>query len=156
MKQKRHTVSDIVASVYCEQKLVFDKRHGKAKDADTERKAAAGTFEHLRFQWEGYTRNPGRLLAKIGQKKPSWRPRPAADRRCFIASQVYGAHASETDALRAWRDRVLIPSLAGRVLVRIYYATSPALVALVRKSPWLAWIARKALDRFVSKTRGVQ
>ena len=153
---RRHTVSDIVALVYCEQKLVFDKRHGTARDADTERKAADGAFEHLRFEWEGYTRNPGRLLAKLGQEKPRSRPRPAADSRCFIASQVYGPNADETDTLRAWRDKVLVPSLLGRVFVQLYYATSPALVAMVRRSPWLAKVARSELDRFVSKVRGVR
>lgn len=153
---RRHTVSDIVASVYCEQKLVFDKRHGKARDAATERKAAAGTFEHLRFEWEGYTRNPARLLAKLGQEKPRWQARKAADSRCFIASQVYGPNASETEALRAWRDRVLVQSMAGRALVQLYYSTSPALVTLLRKSPWLDKIVRRALDGFVSKIRGVR
>lgn len=153
---KRHTVSDIVAAVYCEQKLVFDKRHGKARSADIERKAAAGTFEHLRFQWEGYTRSPGRLLAKLGQERPSWKPRPTSDSRCFIASQVYGPQGAETNALRAWRDRVLMPSRAGRAFVSLYYAVSPALVWLLKGSPRLTSAVRKALDRLVNRVGGAR
>lgn len=153
---KRHTVSDIVAAVYCEQKLVFDKRHGKARSADIERKAAAGTFEHLRFQWEGYTRNPGRLLAKLGQERPGWRPQPKPDSRCFIASQVYGPLGAETDALRAWRDRALMPSRAGRAFVALYYAVSPALVWLLKRSPRLTSAVRRALDGVVKRVGGAR
>jgi len=153
---KRHTVSDIVAAVYCEQKLVFDKRHGKARSADIERKAAAGTFEHLRFQWEGYTRNPGRLLAKLGQERPRWTPRPASDSRCFIASQVYGPQAAETNALRAWRDRVLVPSLAGRAFIRLYYGVSPALVWLLKRNPRLTSAVHRALDGLVERVGGAR
>lgn len=153
---KRHTVSDIVAAVYCEQKLVFDKRHGRVRSADIERKAAAGTFEHLRFQWEGYTRNPWRLLAKIGQERPGWRPRTGSDSRCFIASQVYGAQAVETDALRAWRDRVLVPSLAGRAFIRLYYFVSPSLVWLLMRSPRLTLGLRKVLDVLVKRVGGAR
>lgn len=153
---KRHSVSDIVSAVYCEQKLVFDKQHGKARSADLERKAAAGTFEHLRFEWEGYTRNPGRLLAKLGQERPGWTPQPTSDSRCFIASQVYGPQGAQTDALRAWRDRALMPSRAGRAFVALYYAVSPALVCLLKRSPRITLAVRKALDGLVNRVGGVR
>jgi hypothetical protein len=47
MTKRRHTVTDIVSAVYCEQKIVFDRRHGKATTGDLRKKAAQGTFEHL-------------------------------------------------------------------------------------------------------------
>jgi hypothetical protein len=76
MTRRRHTVTDIVATVYCEQKVVFDRRHGKARPPDIQAEVASDTFEHLRFESEGYTRNPGRLLAKIGKGRPAWKPQP--------------------------------------------------------------------------------
>jgi len=65
---------------------------------------------------------------------------------CFIATAVYGRDAPETNALRAWRDRVLMPSLPGRTLVRCYYALSPRLVPLLYRSERFTAVVRAALD----------
>ena len=54
--KKYHTITDIVGTVYCEQKVVFDRERGDARPLEVRAKAAAGTFEHLRFQVEGQTR----------------------------------------------------------------------------------------------------
>jgi hypothetical protein len=153
MTKRRHTVTDIVGAVYCERKAVFDRQYGKASTPEVRRKAEQGTFEHRRFEVEGYTRNPIRFLAKIatGNPRPRYRSR---DSRCFIASQVYGVSAVETDALRAWRDAVLMPKRAGRAFVAAYYATSPALVHILKRSPRLARWARRCLDAIVRRIGG--
>ena len=103
--KKYHTITDIVGTVYCEQKVVFDRERGDARPLEVRAKAAAGTFEHLRFQVEGQTR-------------------AAIDRRCFIATAIYGPDAAETNFLRAWRDRVLMPAMVGRL-----FAQDPQLYA---------------------------
>lgn len=148
MARRRHTVTDIVSVVYCEQKVVFDRSHGDARPMSVRLKAAAGTFEHLRFQWEGYSRNPARLLARMATPGPTGR-RAATDSRCFIASQVYGPDAAETNALREWRDRVLMQSRAGRLIVGLYYRVSPALLPVLRHSDVLTRAARRVLDCIV-------
>lgn len=125
--KKYHTITDIVGAVYCEQKVVFDRERGDARPLDVRAKAAAGTFEHLRFQVEGQTR-------------------AALDRRCFIATAIYGPDAPETNFLRAWRDRVLMPATAGRLFVRAYYATSPSFVPLLCRSRRAATAVRAALN----------
>ncbi|MCW5323659.1 hypothetical protein D5039_21690 [Verminephrobacter aporrectodeae subsp. tuberculatae] len=125
--KKYHTITDIVGTVYCEQKAVFDRERGDARPLDVRAKAAAGTFEHLRFQVEGQTR-------------------AALDRRCFIATAIYGPDAPETNFLRAWRDRVLMPATAGRLFARAYYATSPSLVPLLCRSRRAAAAVRAALN----------
>ena len=71
------------------------------------------------------------------------------DNRCFIASQVYGLNDPRTDALRQWRDAVLMPSALGTLLVKFYYQTSPTLVSLCRRLPCLDKAVRKLLDAFV-------
>ena len=48
--RRRYTVSQIVATVYCEQQVVFDRQFGKVRSADVARKAARGTFEHRRAE----------------------------------------------------------------------------------------------------------
>lgn len=127
MTKKYHTITDIVGTVYCEQKVLFDRARGDARPLPVRAKAAGGTFEHLRFQVEGRTR-------------------AAMDRRCFIATVIYGPDAAETNFLRAWRDRVLLPSLAGRAFVRCYYALSPWLVPVLARSSRASAAARVVLD----------
>lgn len=153
MTKRRHTVTDIVGAVYCERKAVFDRQHGKACTPEVRRKAEQGTFEHRRFEVEGYTRNPLRFMAKIttGKPRPRYRSR---DTRCFIASQVYGAAAVETNTLRAWRDAELLPTRAGRVFVAAYYVASPALVQILKRSPRLTRWARRCLDAIVRRIGG--
>ncbi|WP_236610731.1 CFI-box-CTERM domain-containing protein [Verminephrobacter aporrectodeae] len=123
-------MTDIVATVYCEQKAVFDAKRGEAQPPQVHAKAAAGTFEHLRFQAEGHTR-------------------VAIDRRCFIATAIYGSDAPETDFLRDWRDRVLTPNRHGRALVRAYYAISPRLLPILSCSQFVAGTVRVVLDRLL-------
>ena len=123
-----HSVTDIVSATYCEQKVVFDRELGDARPREVRAKAAAGTASHMRFETVG-------------------KARASIDRRCFIATAVYGPDAPETDFLRGWRDRVLVPTLAGRFVVRTYYALSPLLVSHVMHRPWAAAMARGVLNR---------
>ena len=68
-RRRYHSISNIVATVYCERQAILDREHGESRTLDVRVKAAAGTFEHKRFELEGKT------LA-------------AVDRRCFIASAI--------------------------------------------------------------------
>lgn len=150
MRKRRHTVTEIVGAVYCEQKVIFDKRYGRSKTKEVAEKAAGGTFEHLRFEMEGYTRNPLRLLAKMGEEKPRYR-RPKDD-RCFVATMAYGGDSAEANHLRAWRDRVLIQSKAGRGAVWCYYKLSPGLVWAAERSPAIKKIALMLVNGALKKT----
>ncbi len=70
---------------------------------------------------------------------------------CFIATAVYGQDAPETNALRAWRDRALTPSLLGRVFVKCYYELSPRVVPLLQRSARLTAVVRATLDWLVHR-----
>lgn len=136
MKRRRyHSISNIVATVYCEQQAVYDRERGEARSLDVHMKAAAGTFEHKRFELEGKT------LA-------------AVDRRCFIASAIYGGDAPQTNDFRAWRDRVLMRSRIGRSCVRIYYCVSPHLLPILSRSTTAAAIVRRVLDIILARIGG--
>jgi serine/threonine protein kinase len=80
--------------------------------------------------------------------KTSGRPAKTKD-KCFIATAVYGPEALETKALRAWRDKALMPSLMGRIFVSCYYVLSPRFVPLLERSERLANIVKLVLDRLL-------
>ncbi|AGG89038.1 hypothetical protein R2APBS1_1915 [Rhodanobacter denitrificans] len=117
----------------CEQQAALDRTNGKGRaTADQRRWLDAGTASHER----------ARLAALRGA---------ATDRRCFIASAVYGPDAPQTDILRRWRDRSLLPTRAGRAVVRCYYALSPRLVPVLQRCPRLGAAARWVLNRLVTR-----
>lgn len=131
MTQKQyHTITAIVATVYCEQKAVYDIELGDARPLSVRAKAIGGTFEHLRFQAEGQTRQ-------------------VIDKRCFIASQVYGVDAPETNWLRTWRDRVLAPRAAGRTAIAVYYLVGPVMIPVLARSQLLTHLVRAVLSRVI-------
>lgn len=132
MSRIHHTITEIVATVYCEQKTVFDATVGDARPDSVREKTRQGVFEHLRFEVEGRTQ-------------------AAIDKRCFIATQVYGADAPETVLLRAWRDAVLMQYMPGRMFVWFYYVVSPALVRLIVRLPAFVGPARAMLSALVNR-----
>lgn len=57
------------------------------------------------------------------------------DGKCFIATAVYeNPNSFELGVLRNFRDQVLLSSSAGRLAVSCYYATSPNMARLLRRS----------------------
>jgi hypothetical protein len=72
---------------------------------------------------------------------------------CFIASQVYGPDAWETNVLRQWRDENLLPTALGRGFVNCYYKVSPPIARLLSRSLFLERLSRFLLDRIVSAVK---
>jgi hypothetical protein len=66
---------------------------------------------------------------------------------CFIATAAFGPEAPELDGFRRFRDRVLMPSVAGRALVRSYYRLGPTAAGWVVRSPALRKWTRVVLKR---------
>jgi len=56
------------------------------------------------------------------------------DKRCFIASHLYGIDDNRTQLLRDFRDSHLLNHIAGRMVISIYYRLSPLLVTWARCS----------------------
>ncbi|UJJ60595.1 CFI-box-CTERM domain-containing protein [Rhodanobacter denitrificans] len=118
---------------FCEVKILHEARFGKLTTAQQAEAAKAGVQEHERFHQE--------VSALHNQ------PKPAQDRRCFIATAVWGGHDPRTQQLRDWRDRVLLTHAFGRGVVRAYYAISPWMVRLLERWPGLHGPAERALER---------
>jgi len=135
MTQKHYTITEIVGTIYCEQKAVFDHTYGEAKPLSVKAKAWAGTVEHYRFQGEGHARQV------------------MADRRCYVATYIYGDSGIETLALRLWRDQVLRTTPTGRLAIAIYYVVSPALVRMLGRSTLATRLVKGLLDRLIPALR---
>jgi hypothetical protein len=71
---------------------------------------------------------------------------------CFVATAVYGDEDFiEVQFLRAYRDTVMLRSVAGRVATRAYYRFGPHLAAIVETRPLLKRLARRTLDHVVNR-----
>lgn len=125
------TVTELAGYARCEQQAAFDARYGDKRSKDWNQKARAGNRAHRAQQWHA---------AAIGK---------AGDERCFVATAVFGPHAAETEALRAWRDHALTPYPAGRLIVRAYYRLGSQIAPIVQRHKVLRRSARAILKRFV-------
>ncbi|MHB8742067.1 MAG: PspC domain-containing protein [Sulfuricaulis sp.] len=142
-RQRRDTTyylpaTKLAAMGHCETKIVLEGKYGDRATPEQARARVEGTVAHRRFD---------RVVSAAHN-----RPR-AQDRRCFVASCVYGPDDARTDQLREYRDRVLAPVASGRALIAVYYAISPWLVRVLERSPWLKAMVCRAVDRFRLWTR---
>ena len=144
---------DLAALVKCEREYVHARQHGEVLTARREETSRAGKAEHDRTELAMARHHNSPRPKRTGQAAPS-----APDKRCFVASAVYGIDAPQTSQLRAFRDRVLKPRRAGRLVIATYYALSPFLVRLLLRAPCLLPTARHGLDwiRSWSWVRGSQ
>ena len=81
-------------------------------------------------------------------------PASSSGSNCFIATAIYGPDSLETNTLRAWRERSLMPSRLGRTLVKTYYTISPSLVRVISRHAWIRRMVKQALDRVVRAVSG--
>lgn len=143
--KKKSTVSasELAQMAACERLVFFEATCGKRKTRCQLEAIGRGKKEHAAFFRDGL-----RLQSDVrtNLSKP-W---------CFCASLAWGPEAPETELLRAFRDRVLRRSIAGRHLIRQYYKTAPRLCERVEGHEKLIlalrlglkpalWIAKAAL-----------
>ncbi|MBM4397609.1 MAG: hypothetical protein FJ087_18215 [Deltaproteobacteria bacterium] len=92
------------------------------------------------------------LLAELDATSPVRK-----DRRCFVATAAMGSDAAaEVEALRAFRDRVLLRTAAGRALVAAYYRLSPPLAAWIACHPAARRLVRDLVVVPVARFGAVQ
>jgi len=71
------------------------------------------------------------------------------DKRCFIASHLYGVEDPRTTLLRRYRDDVLKKTGSGKVFIAVYYKMSPGLVAVAKKMSMVDMAFRIIVDYLV-------
>lgn len=73
---------------------------------------------------------------------------------CYIATCVYGSYdCPEVWTLRRFRDDVLGNHFLGRLFIRTYYATSPALVRRFGEAWWFHHFWKNRLDRLIARLK---
>jgi hypothetical protein len=77
---------------------------------------------------------------------------------CFIATAAYGSEtAQELDTLRAFRDKVLMQSAPGRLLVDTYYYLSPPLAEFIASHDEIrTFVRERLLDPLVNILKRTQ
>jgi hypothetical protein len=149
--KKAHIRSITKNSDYLEIKVTYEfdgpvELAPRPKDPPVYVSSNAASFQHTK----------GSPQAPVEQTPASTRymPTPATPPHsssswCFIASQVYGADAWETNVLRQWRDEKLLPTAVGFAFVEFYYQVSPPIARLLGRSKLLQRLSRIVLDKLV-------
>jgi len=80
----------------------------------------------------------------------------STDKRCYVASYLYGVEDPRTETLRQFRDNTLQCSPGGRVLIAVYYRLSPMVIKISKRASWIDRVLRRIVDRLVlrSEQRG--
>jgi hypothetical protein len=130
---KKTNVSDLAEVATCERRVYLKAHLGERTTPEQRIAKTRGTLLHDRA---------------FKQRTPSDK---SQDRRCFVASAVYGQDAWQTNVLRDFRDEQLMPRPLGRIFVRTYYALSPAVADLAKKVPVVAKAARSVLNPIVGR-----
>ncbi len=124
--------SELAEMGVCEQRVALTARLGKRRSGQQQASADMGTERHQAFHRAAILGQPG-----VSTSEP-------ADKRCFIATAVFG-ESPQTVTLRRFRDRVLLPLPAGRYLIRVYYRWSPALADFIGANQRRKWLAAELL-----------
>jgi len=88
-----------------------------------------------------------RGVLNLNSSRVLWLPSPGP---CFVATAVFGPDSPQVWALRRFRDRELLPRVAGRAFVRFYYRHGPAWARTVARRPWLHRAVRVMLSGVAS------
>lgn len=80
----------------------------------------------------------------------------STDKRCYVASYLYGVEDPRTETLRQFRDNTLQCSPGGRILIAFYYWLSPVVIKISKRASWIDRLLRRIVDRLVlrSEQRG--
>lgn len=137
MTRRKVTASQLAELSFCETKVMLRAKYGDRDTATSRQLREGGAREHARFHRE--------VLAHHN-KTVQGQDRSTVDRRCFVATAVYGVDDPRTEQLRRYRDERLVTKAWGRWLVAAYYALSPTIVRLLDMAPWLKPLAVRMLD----------
>lgn len=119
------SATELAEMGFCEKRIQLAHIYGKHVTPEQREAMARGQVAHKRYLEEGVA--------------------ATADRRCFVATFVFGQDARETQVLRAYRDAVLLQRRWGRVLVAVYYWVAPTGCRIMERSPRIVVRVRRLL-----------
>jgi hypothetical protein len=68
---------------------------------------------------------------------------------CFIATKIFSIDSYEVSVLSAYRDKVLINSIFGKLFIQFYYKISPGIITVLDKSRSVKKLIKRILIRIV-------
>ena len=127
------SATKIAQRSFCEKQLVLDQQYGRHETDVQRQRRERGDEEHLRHHLESQLYGSNR------------------DNRCFIATELYGPVAKETEQLRLFRDRCLQKSYLGRIFTSAYYELSPTIVRLMKRYPLVRNFMKPIINWIIKK-----
>lgn len=103
----------------------------------------------VQLKYGGAKINREALIARAAGTKAHAELNAAVDRRCYVATCAFGDDDRRTWNLRTYRDEILAKSITGRVMIKLYYMTSPHLVVVTERSPTFRRLVRRSLDLLI-------
>lgn len=142
--KKRISATELAKLGKCEKQLILNNVYQNTKEnKEVEEKRLKGIEQHKVFE-----ENNKRIMEN--QRNTPQYDRPV-DKRCYLATAIFGVSAPETIFLRKWRDDFLKKYYFGRVFIKYYYSISPF---LIRKSPaWIKPLVKNCLKGFIKLLR---
>jgi hypothetical protein len=133
--ERSTSATDLAKFATCERQAYLDKRYPHTKDSRAiQASKTRGNYIHALAERQGH-------------------PASHSDRRCFIATAVFGQDAEETNSLRTWRDRNLLPHHIGRLLVSLYYRLSPCVADYLERHPAASRATAALLRSWIRRIR---
>jgi len=113
---------------------------------------AAFCPHYLEHQYEGRNISSSAKIARAkGDVAHDEFNQLAMDKRCYVASHLYGVDDTRTQTLRDFRDMHMTNNLPGKTFIYLYYYFSPLLVSCVKALPALGSCVRFVVDRLVER-----
>jgi len=111
---------------------------------------AAYCPHYLELKHKGVKPSKEALIARAkGEQSHERFNQQAEDKRCYVATYLYGDDDVRTQDLRRFRDQHLAGHLMGQWFIRIYYRLSPSLVSVSKRVPAVNYLAKSLVDAVV-------
>lgn len=141
---KRVAVTELVNMTKCENQTLLNTVYKPKLANDVKQRQKEGISDHKKFEKlnNKYANNSQRVISEMNK---------SSDRRCYVATAIFGNTSPETTVLRRWRDQTLSQYYAGRLFIQAYYKISPLLLRMMPS--WTKPITKSILIRFVQAIR---
>lgn len=141
---KRISVTHLINITKCENQTMLDMVYKPTVDKEIKNRQTMGIKDHKKFENlnNKYANNTSKVIEEMNKSN---------DKRCYIATAIFGAYSEETLLLRRWRDDTLKRTLFGRLFIKVYYKVSPLLLRTLPK--WIIPITKQVLIKFINKIR---
>lgn len=111
---------------------------------------AAKCGHYLELQHKGTNPSESAIKARVkGDAAHERMNHTVEDKRCYVASYLYGENHQVTHCLRRYRDSVLLKSTLGRLFVSIYYRISPTLVFISTRLSILDYLLSSLVSKVI-------